>query len=61
MTPTWNNLNAWLASANAALTIPVYKRFGFTISALDSYLHNPSLGFRKNSFQATMGLTYSLK
>ena len=61
VTPTWNNLNAWLASANAALTIPVYKRFGFTISALDSYLHNPSPGFRKNSFQATMGLTYSLK
>ena len=61
VTPTWNNLNDWLASANAALTIPVYKRFGFTISALNSYLHNPSPGFRKNSFQATMGLTYTLR
>jgi hypothetical protein len=28
---------------------------------LESYLHNPSPGFRKNSYQATMGLTYTLK
>ncbi len=61
VTPTWNNLNAWLGSANAALNIPVYKRFAFTISMLESYLHNPSPGFRKNSYQATMGLTYTLK
>jgi hypothetical protein len=61
VTPTWNNLSAWLASANAALNIPVYKRFAFTISALDGYLHRPSPGFRKNSFQATMGLTYTLR
>jgi hypothetical protein len=61
VTPTWNNLNDWLASANAALNIPVYKRFAFTISMLESYLHNPSPGFRKNSYQATMGLTYTLK
>jgi len=60
-TPTWNNFNAWLASANAALSIPVYKKFAFTISALDGYLHHPSPGFRKNSFQATMGLTYTLR
>ena len=61
LTPTWNNLNSWLASANAALNLPVYKRFAFTISMSDGYLHNPSPGFRKNSFQASMGLTYSLK
>jgi hypothetical protein len=61
ITPTWNNLNAWLASGNAALNIPVYKRFAFTISMLESYLHNPSPGFRKNSYQATMGLTYTLR
>ena len=61
VTPTWNNLNAWLASANAALNIPVYKRFAFTISMFESYLHNPSPGFRKNSYQATMGLTYTLR
>jgi hypothetical protein len=61
VTPTWNNLNSWLATANAALNIPVYKRFTFTISVLDGYLHSPSPGFRKNSFQAITGLTYSLK
>jgi hypothetical protein len=61
VTPTWNNLNEWLASGNAALNIPVYKRFAFTISMLESYLHNPPPGFRKNSYQATVGLTYTLR
>jgi len=61
VTPTWNNLNSWLASANAALNLPVYKRFAFTIGTADGYLHNPPPAFRKNSFQATMGLTYNLK
>ena len=61
VTPAWNNLDALLASANANLTMPVYKRFSFTLSATDSYLHNPPVGFKKNSFTATTGLSYSLK
>ncbi|MBV9745801.1 MAG: DUF481 domain-containing protein [Acidobacteriia bacterium] len=60
-TPAWNNLDALLASANATLTMPVYKRFSFTLSATDSYLHDPPAAFKKNSFTATTGLTYSLK
>jgi len=60
-TPTWNNLSAWLATANAALNFPLYKRFTFTLSALDTYLHLPAPTFKKNSFQAAMGLSYSVK
>lgn len=59
--PAWNNLNAITASGNAALTMPVYKRMNFTLGTIENYLHDPPTGFRKNSFQATMGLTYSLR
>jgi len=61
VTPTWNNLNSWLALASAGLNIPVYKRFTFTLGVLDSYLHNPAPGFHKNSFEATTALTYTLR
>jgi hypothetical protein len=60
-TPTWNNLNATMSSGGASLTIPVYKRLGFTTGATDSYLHNPAAGFHKNSFQFTTGLTYAVQ
>lgn len=59
--PSWNNLQAWQAAANSALTMPVYGRLAFTISGVDSFLNDPAPGFRKNSFQMTMGLTYTLQ
>jgi hypothetical protein len=61
ITPTWSNMNAWLAFGSAAINLPVYKRLTFTLGVTDSYLHNPAPNFKKNSFQATTGLTYSLK
>lgn len=59
--PAWTDSNAFTALGNAALTMPVYKRLNFTVGTIENYLHDPPPGFRKNSFQATMGLTYSLK
>ena len=59
--PAWNNLDAVTATGNATLTMPVYKRMNFTLGTIDNYLHDPPTGFKKNSFQATMGLTYSLR
>ena len=59
--PTWNDTSAITATGNAQLTIPVYKRLNFTLGLTDNYLHNPPPGFKKNSFQATMGLTYALR
>ncbi len=59
--PAWNNTDAVTASGSALLTMPVYKRMNFSIGAIDNYLHDPPPGFKKNSFQATMGLTYSLR
>jgi hypothetical protein len=57
--PAWNNTNAYSAFATAALTFPVYHRFGFTFAALDTFLNNPPPTFKKNSFQLTIGATYS--
>jgi hypothetical protein len=61
VTPAWNILRAWMGTANAAINFPVYKQITFTMSVLDTFLDDPPPGFRKNSFQATTGLTYSLK
>jgi hypothetical protein len=61
ITPAWNDTNAVTATGSASVTAPVYKRLNFTLGTIDNYLHDPPVGFKKNSFQATMGLTYSLR
>jgi hypothetical protein len=61
LSPSWTNENAFTAFGTAALTLPAYKRLGVTLGTADNYLHNPPAGFKRNSFQATMGLTYSLR
>src|SRR3954464_9426120 len=57
-TPAWSNLNAVSATGDLNLTIPIMKRMNFTFGVADTYLNNPSPGFRKNSFQFTSGITY---
>jgi putative salt-induced outer membrane protein YdiY len=61
ITPAWNNASAVSATGSTLLTVPVYKRMNFSLGTTDNYLHDPPPGFKKNSFQATMGLTYSLR
>jgi uncharacterized protein DUF481 len=61
VTPAWNDSSAYSAFASASLTFPVYHRFGLTVGALDSYLNDPPPTFKKNSFQFTLGATYSFQ
>ena len=61
VTPTWTLLDAYSGSASGSVSIPVFKRLGFTTAAADNFLNNPPPGFKKNSFQLTTGLTYTLK
>ena len=61
ITPAWNNLNAYAAAGNANLTVPVYKRLSFTAGVIDTFLNNPPSAFKKNSFQFSTGLTYTLR
>jgi hypothetical protein len=61
ITPAFNQTNAYSAVVTAALLFPTYKNFGFTVGALDDFLNDPAIGSKKNSFQFTAGVTYSLK
>jgi hypothetical protein len=60
-TPAWNNLQAYGGAATASVAVPLYKRLTYTTGLTDTFLNNPAPGFRKNSFQFTTGLTYSLR
>lgn len=61
ITPAWNDTSAYSAFVSAGLTFPVYHHFGLTVGALDNFLNDPPPGFKKNSFQFTLGATYSLR
>jgi hypothetical protein len=61
ITPAFNQSNAYSAEATANLLFPVYKRLGFSVGLLDDFLNDPAAGSKKNSFQFTAGVTYSLK
>jgi hypothetical protein len=61
VSPSWSNSKALSALGNARLTLPVYKRLSFTVGAIDTFLNDPPPAFKRNSFQATAGLTYGLR
>ncbi len=58
--PAWNNTNAYSAAFSALFTMPIYKKLSASTGILDTYLNNPPAGFKKNSFQFTLGLTYTI-
>jgi Protein of unknown function, DUF481 len=59
-TPAFNNTNGYSAFGNAGLTIPFYKQLNFSTGIVDNFLNDPPPGFKKNSFQFTTGVTYTL-
>ena len=60
LVPAWNDTSAYSAAFNALLTLPVYKRLNGSVGFIDSFLNDPPPGFRKNSLQLTIGMTYML-
>lgn len=58
---SWNDFQAYSAVVEAGLQLPVYKRFGMNINALDNYLNNPPPFYKKNSFQFITGIVYTLR
>ena len=61
LTPTWNNTGDYSAAFNMLFTVPVYKRLNGSAGFIDSFLNDPPPGFRKNSVQMTLGVTYTLQ
>ena len=41
--------------------MPFYKRLNLTAGTIDTFLNDPPPGFKKNSFQFSTGVTYTLK
>jgi hypothetical protein len=58
--PAWNIPKAWAAAGNAGLTLPFSDRFSVDIDSLDAFLYGAPTGYRKNSFQLSLGLSYDL-
>jgi hypothetical protein len=62
--PAYNNTRAWSVAESNTLAFPMYKNLGFSVGTLDSYLNFPPATLpptKRNSFQFTMGFTYSIK
>ena len=60
VTPAWNNVNAFSGNAGANLAMPVFERLSVSLGTADTFLNDPPEGFKKNSFQFTAGITYTL-
>ncbi len=61
VTPAWNDTHAWTGLGSASLLFPAYKRLSFNLTAQDNYLNDPPPAFKRNSFQFTAGLTYTIR
>jgi hypothetical protein len=58
--PAWNDLHAYSAYGSVGMLLPVYRRLGFGANLIDSYLNDPPPGFKKNSVQFAIGISYTL-
>jgi hypothetical protein len=58
--PAWTSVRDYSTYASVSLTFPLYKRFGFNVNVIDSFLNDPPPGFNKNSLQFTTNISYSL-
>jgi hypothetical protein len=53
--------SALSAQIIAGLLFPVYKNLGFSLGSQDNFINNPPFGYKKNTFQFTAGVTYTIK
>lgn len=62
--PAYNDASAYSVGETNTFGFVAYKNFGFTLGTIDTYLNNPAASLpptKRNSFQFTMGLTYTIK
>ena len=58
--PAWNSPSDYSANVALGASFPVVKNFGFSLGLIDNYLNDPPPGFKGNSVQFTMALTYAI-
>ena len=56
-----NHPSDYTAAGGLHFVMPVYKRLSLTAGTVDNFLNDPPPGFKKNSFQVTTGVAYTLK
>ncbi len=59
--PSWNHPSDFSAMFAAGFVLPTWRRLGTSINVVDSYLNNPSPGYKPNSFQFVAGVNYAIK
>lgn len=62
--PAWNQPRAYSANETDSLSIPLYKQLSITVGTIDSYLNDPAATVpptKRNSFQFTTGVSYSIR
>lgn len=62
--PAFNNTTAYSGSETNTVTVPFFKNLSFSFGTVDSYLNDPppaSPPTKRNSFQMTTGLSYTIK
>ena len=59
--PAWTEMHDYSANLNAALAMPVVKRLSASVAVTDSYLNDPAMYYKRNSFQFVTGVTYTLR
>jgi hypothetical protein len=57
----WNDENAFSAAGNAGIRLPLYKKLAFSLAVIDNLQNDPQVGFQKNAFQFSTGLSLSLR
>ena len=57
----WNDENAFSAAGNAGVKLPLYKKLSFSLAVIDNFQNDPQVGYQKNSFQFSTGLSFSLQ
>lgn len=62
--PAFNTVRDYSAGETDTFTVPFYKNIAFTLGTIDTYLNDPPPAeppTKRNSFQFTTGITYTLK
>lgn len=59
--PAWNTPSDYSANVALGASFPVVKNFGFSLGLIDSYLNDPPPGFKGNSVQFNLALTYAIQ
>lgn len=62
--PSFNTPHAYSANETNTVTIPFFKNLSFSMGTIDSYLNAPPSSLpptKRNSFQLTTGVSYTIK